>query len=50
MLARKPSPLSVEDKLAHFLWFARAGPPPPRQRARGCLAQIAKHLGVVAVL
>lgn len=32
-LTWKP-PLSVEDKLANFLWFVRAEPPQPRQVAR----------------
>lgn len=30
----RTSSLSVEDKCASFLWFARAGPPQPRQAAR----------------
>lgn len=34
MLTRKASPLSVEDKLVHFLWFIWAGSLPPGEVAR----------------
>lgn len=33
-LTRKASPLSVEGKLAHFLWIIRAGSLHPREVAR----------------
>lgn len=35
-LIRRASPLSVEDKLACFFWFGRAGPLHPGQVARWC--------------
>lgn len=47
---QEPS-LSVEDQLASFPWFVRAGPPHPMQVTRwGELTQTANHLGVIPVL